>query len=115
MLLGNLLLHHVAYIPNVPFNLISISSAISFSGAKFIFDQDRLLIKGPEMDVPFTIAIKEGGVYVYSPDSPTIALCVNSSKTSSLLPKSVSKPDKAILMHARLGHPGNHAYNNFGW
>ena len=79
-IVGNLLLHHVAYIPNIPFNLISISSAISFSGAKFIFDQDRLLIKGPEMDVPFTIAIKEGGVYVYSPDSPNVALCVNSSK-----------------------------------
>ena len=110
VMVGNLLLHNVAYIPNVPFNLISISAATSFSGANFIFDE-KLLVKRSDVDVPFTIAIKEGGIYVYSPNTPDVALCANSSNTSSLLPKPVLKPDMAILMHARLGHPGNKAYN----
>lgn len=63
------------------------------------------------MDVSLIISTKEGSICVYSPNIYDVALCANSSKTSLLIPQSVSKPYKAILLHNRLGHPGKYAIN----
>lgn len=64
-----------------------------------------------------TLANHVGGLYVYhyeaidSSNPEHVAMIAESPEQNEMLPQASAKLDEAVLMHARLGHPGIRAFN----
>lgn len=115
VILNGIKLHNVAYVPDVKFNLFSISTATKFSGHKFIFDSNSSRVVDSNGKVSFFCKQRKG-LYVFKNVDPnntdtSLFSTEHSSRTTDMLPIEHNSSKEEILMHARLGHPGTAAFN----
>ena len=124
VLLDNIRLIDVAYVPALPFNLISIKKATDTSGYKFTFTNDSVLSATPEGTIN-SIGFRKKGLYVfgaletnksmpasrYTMFGQDVSYVSRSHSYDPLLSVRKEKISDSSLIHARLGHPGPELYN----
>ena len=119
--LGNNTIYNVAYAPNLPFNLFSVSQCTAVTGNTFVFTRKSVSVVHPEGS-SFRCGTAKRGLYIFDPDldfsTPELAdLVFNTAldpvdKGLDLIPNgSTPHVRKAVTLYNRLGQPGTRLYN----
>lgn len=111
VVLNNMILNRVAYVPDIPFNLISISAATEHSHAQFLFAKDSLMIRDSN-DADHVIAKKTRGLYLMTSHHEAPTSLIANEDTDALLPHKKPTLPEGVVIHGRLGHPGVSVFSN---
>ena len=119
---GQFTLKDVAYVPSVPFNLFSVTRAISQGNYQLLYGPSEIHLVHSDGRKTLLATAKDDLYYLDSSLEKTYAemafsghqvFIENQSHNDPLLSSEKPSTSAAAIYHARLGHPGYDLYNRF--
>ncbi|EDO15284.1 Tkp5 protein [Vanderwaltozyma polyspora DSM 70294] len=111
--MDNIKLQHVAYVPDLPVNLISFRQATEVGGCEFIFNKSSVFMSSPSRKLKKVGSIhKKLYVLDISTKAPEITELSFVAGSDPMLSREIKPVSESIRWYSRFGHPGIEAYNS---